>query len=156
MPRTFLTASEGETLDLAHRLGSELKAGAWVLLRGDLGAGKTAFVRGIARARGIDPADVTSPTFVLVQEYRGDVKLLHVDLYRLESRSAIDDLGLDDLATAERTIVAVEWAERLPMPVEGAITVTIEDAGGDARRITIDAPSHPSLITRIGSWVPPS
>jgi len=140
MRQTYLTSSEQDTVDLACRLGSELRPGAWVLLRGDLGAGKTAFIRGIARARGIDPEAVTSPTFVLIQEYRGDVTLLHIDLYRLESRAAIDDLGLDELAAAEGTIVAIEWAERLPTPVEGAITVTIEDAGGDTRRITIDAP----------------
>jgi len=75
-----------------------------------------------------------------MQEYRGDVRLVHVDLYRLEGRAAIDDLGLDELAAGEATIVAIEWAERLPRPVEGAITVTIEDAGGDTRQITIDAP----------------
>jgi tRNA threonylcarbamoyladenosine biosynthesis protein TsaE len=150
MPRSFLTTSEQETIDLAHRLGSELTAGAWILLRGDLGAGKTAFVRGIARARGIDPAEVTSPTFVLVQEYRGDVKILHVDLYRLEGRSAVEELGLDDLAAAEGTIVAIEWAEKLPAPVQRAIVVTIEDVGGDVRQITIDAPCHPSLVARLG------
>jgi tRNA threonylcarbamoyladenosine biosynthesis protein TsaE len=140
MRQTYLTSSEQDTVDLACRFGAELRPGAWVLLRGDLGAGKTAFVRGIARARGIDPEAVTSPTFVLIQQYRGDVTLLHVDLYRLESGAAIDDIGLDELAAADGTIVAIEWAERLPRPVEGAITVTIEDAGGDTRRITIDAP----------------
>ncbi len=139
MPQVFVTSSEQETVDLAHRFGAELRPGAVVLLRGDLGAGKTTFVRGIARALGIDPEDVTSPTFVLVQEYRGVTRLFHADLYRLEGRLAIDDLGLEELMGAEGAIVAIEWAEKLPGPVEGAITVTIEDGGGDARRITIDA-----------------
>ena len=140
MPRSFITTSEQETADLAGRLVRELEAGAWVLLKGDLGAGKTAFVRGLARALGVDPAAVTSPTFVLVQEYRGDLRLLHVDLYRLEGGTAVDELGLDDLAAEENTIVAVEWGERLPAPPRGAVTVTIEDLGENTRRVTIDTP----------------
>jgi tRNA threonylcarbamoyladenosine biosynthesis protein TsaE len=140
VPRSFITTSEQETVDLAGRLVRELEAGAWVLLKGDLGAGKTAFVRGLARALGVDPAAVTSPTFVLVQEYRGDLRLLHVDLYRLEGETAVDELGLDDLAAEENTIVAVEWGERLPAPPRGAVTVTIEDLGENTRRVTIDTP----------------
>jgi tRNA threonylcarbamoyladenosine biosynthesis protein TsaE len=140
VPRSFITTSEQETADLAGRLVRELEAGAWVLLKGDLGAGKTAFVRGLARALGVDPAAVTSPTFVLVQEYRGDLRLLHVDLYRLEGGTAVDELGLDDLAAEENTIVAVEWGERLPAPPRGAVTVTIEDLGENTRRVTIDTP----------------
>jgi len=140
VPRSFVTTSEQETVDLAGRLVGELEAGAWVLLKGDLGAGKTAFVRGLARALGVDPAAVTSPTFVLVQEYRGDLRLLHVDLYRLEGGTAVDELGLDDLAAEENTIVAVEWGERLPAPPRGAVTVTIEDLGENTRRVTIDTP----------------
>jgi tRNA threonylcarbamoyladenosine biosynthesis protein TsaE len=138
--RSFITHSEQETADLASRLVRELNPGAWVLLTGDLGSGKTAFVRGLARGLGIDPALVTSPTFVLVQEYRGDLRLLHVDLYRLESSAAVDELGLDDLAAGDDTIVAIEWGERLAAPVGGAVTVTIEDLGEDARRVTIDTP----------------
>jgi tRNA threonylcarbamoyladenosine biosynthesis protein TsaE len=110
-----------------------------VLLRGDLGAGKTAFVRGLAEGLGLDPAAVTSPTFTLVHEYRGGrLPLTHVDLYRLD-RSSLDDLGFDaDLAAAG--VLAVEWPERLLGSLPGAIEVGIEHAGEDEREITIRGP----------------
>ena len=107
-----------------------------MLLSGDLGAGKTAFVRGLAEGLGIDAGEVTSPTFTLVHEYRGGrLPLVHVDLYRLE-RAELDEIGLDqDLAAVG--IVAVEWAERLSRSIPGAVTVSIVDRGGDRRDITI-------------------
>ena len=82
------------------------------MLHGDLGAGKTAFVRGLAAGLGANPDDVSSPTFVLIQHYKGRTPLVHVDLYRLETGAAIDDLGLEELASG--AVVAIEWAERLP------------------------------------------
>jgi tRNA threonylcarbamoyladenosine biosynthesis protein TsaE len=110
-----------------------------VLLSGDLGAGKTAFVRGLASGLGIDPAEVSSPTFTLVQEYRGGRLLLHhVDLYRLGPVEA-DDLGLDELAVSGG-VTAVEWPDRLPRPFEGAVSVLIEHGEGDTRMIHIDEP----------------
>ena len=136
MAQTFLTYSEQETIDLAHRLAAGLTCGAVILLHGDLGSGKTAFVRGVARGLGIDPDQVTSPTFVIIQEYRGSAALFHVDLYRLEGAAAIDDLGIQELSG--EGIVAIEWADRLPRPIAGAMQVTLEDAGGDVRRITVD------------------
>jgi tRNA threonylcarbamoyladenosine biosynthesis protein TsaE len=135
-PETFVSNSEQDTFTLAETLGRTLQPGTFVLLRGDLGAGKTAFVRGLASALGIDPGDVSSPTFVLVQHYRGALPLTHVDLYRIESAAAVDDLGLEELAAGG--VLAVEWAERLPRPVDGSVSVTIEDLGGDRRQITID------------------
>ena len=110
--------------------------GAVILLSGDLGAGKTAFVRGLAEGLGIDPGDVTSPTFTLVHEYRGGrLPLIHVDLYRLD-RAELDEIGLDqDLAAAG--VIAVEWSERLARVIPGATTVSIQDAGGDTRRIEL-------------------
>jgi tRNA threonylcarbamoyladenosine biosynthesis protein TsaE len=107
-----------------------------VLLHGDLGAGKTAFVRGLAAGLGVDPGEVTSPTFTLVQEYRGRFTLYHVDLYRLDHTAELDDLGLDEL-WSEGGVVAVEWAEKLPRPPTGAVRVSITDTGGDSRRITV-------------------
>ena len=107
-----------------------------MLLHGDLGAGKTAFVRGMAAGLGANPDDVSSPTFVLIQHYKGRTPLVHVDLYRLESGAAVDDLGLEELANG--AVVAIEWAERLPRPLDGSVTVKIEDLGGDSRRITIE------------------
>ncbi len=130
------TSSEAETRAVAAALGRDLAAGAILLVSGDLGAGKTAFVRGLAEGLGIDPDDVSSPTFTIVHEYAGGrLPLVHVDLYRLE-RADLDDLGLDpDLAA--RGVVAVEWPERLSRATDGAIRVRLVDAGGDQREIEI-------------------
>ncbi|MGH9159610.1 MAG: tRNA (adenosine(37)-N6)-threonylcarbamoyltransferase complex ATPase subunit type 1 TsaE [Vicinamibacteraceae bacterium] len=130
-----VTFSEQETIALAARLAERLEAGAVVLLVGDLGAGKTAFVRGLAEGLGVPAEDVSSPTFTLVQEYRGrQLPLYHVDLYRLSPRE-VDDLGLD--ALAHEGIMAIEWADRLPRSMPGAVNVRLEDAGDDQRRVTI-------------------
>ena len=134
-PDVFTTSSEQDTFALGQTLAAALHAGTFVLLHGDLGAGKTAFVRGIAAGLGANPEDVSSPTFVLIQHYKGRVPLVHVDLYRLEGAAAVDDLGLEELANG--AVVAVEWAERLPRAIEGSVSVQIDDLGGNARRITI-------------------
>jgi tRNA threonylcarbamoyladenosine biosynthesis protein TsaE len=107
-----------------------------LLLSGDLGAGKTAFVRGLAEGLGISSDEVTSPTFTLVHEYRGGrLPLIHVDLYRLD-RADLDEIGLDD-DLAVRGVVAIEWAERLSRHIPGAVSVTITDQGGDRRQIDV-------------------
>jgi len=137
MPRIVTTHSELETFALAEELGRSLGTGAFVLLCGDLGAGKTVFVRGLAAGLGINPDDVTSPTFVLIQRYRGHIPLVHADLYRLDSAAAVDDLGLEELGSGG--VVAVEWAERLPREPPGSIRIRIEDAGADSRTITIES-----------------
>lgn len=134
-PETVITRSEEETCALGQKLASTLNPGTFVVLHGDLGAGKTAFVRGLAAGLGADPAEVSSPTFVLIQHYRGRMPLTHVDLYRLDSAAAVDDLGLEELVGDG--VLAVEWAERLPRRIEGSVTVRIEDLGGETRRITI-------------------
>ena len=133
---TQTSTSESETRAIAAALAPTLAPGAVILLSGDLGAGKTAFVRGLAEGLGIDPDEVTSPTFTLVHEYRGGrLPLIHVDLYRLD-RAELDEIGLDqDLAATG--VTAVEWSERLARALPGATVVTIEDAGGDTRRIEI-------------------
>lgn len=131
------TASEAETRAVAARLAAALAPGAVLLLSGDLGAGKTAFVRGLAEGLAIDPDEVSSPTFTIVHEYAGGrVPLVHVDLYRLE-RAELDEVGLDAEA-AERGILAIEWPERLTRPVPGAIRVHIADVGDDLREITVE------------------
>ena len=129
--------SETETRAIAAALAPTLVPGSVILLSGDLGAGKTAFVRGLAEGLGLDPGEVTSPTFTLVHEYRGGrLPLIHVDLYRLD-RAELDDIGLDqDLAA--RGITAVEWAERLTHGIAGAVAVRIADEGGNRRSITIE------------------
>ena len=133
--RTTVTRSDAETEAVGEQLAASLGPGARVLLYGELGAGKTAFVRGLASGLGIDPDEVSSPTFTLVQEYSGRLPLFHVDLYRL-APGEVDDLGLDALAA--QGVLAIEWAERLPRADIGAIQVRLEHAGDDQRRITID------------------
>jgi tRNA threonylcarbamoyladenosine biosynthesis protein TsaE len=131
----LVTASEEETAAAGERLGATLHAGDVVLLYGDLGAGKTAFTRGLARGIGAPPDDVTSPTFTLVQEYRGRLTLYHVDLYRLEERE-VDDLGLEELVLGDG-VVAIEWAERWRDRPNDVIEVRLAHAGDEQRRITI-------------------
>lgn len=132
----MITASEEETSLAGEALGRDLKPGDVVLLFGDLGAGKTAFVRGMARGIGADPEDVSSPTFTIVQEYAGrSATLYHVDLYRLES-AEIDDLGLDDLVSSDG-IVAIEWAERWKGRPDDVTEVRLEHRGEDRRAIDI-------------------
>ncbi len=105
------THSEAETIDAGRTLAAELRPDDVVLLTGDLGAGKTAFVKGLAEGLGVDPLEVSSPTFTLIQEYRGGrLTLHHIDLYRLTPRE-VDDLGLEELVVSG-AVVAVEWPDR--------------------------------------------
>ena len=134
----ILSESEQETAAAGETLGRSLQAGAVILLHGELGAGKTAFVRGLARGLEASADDVSSPTFTLIQDYRGRMVLHHVDLYRLEARE-VDDLGLDDLLAGD-AVVAIEWAERWRYRPADAIEVTIADAGADRRTIRIVRP----------------
>ena len=129
--------SELETSDAGRDLALDLHAGDVVLLTGNLGAGKTAFVRGLAAGLGIDAQEVSSPTFTLIQEYRGGrLTLYHVDLYRLTPRE-VDDLGLDDLVD-QGGVVAVEWPDRWLIPPPAAIRVQLIASGDDQREIEID------------------
>jgi tRNA threonylcarbamoyladenosine biosynthesis protein TsaE len=133
---TIATHSQEETADIARRLAPSLAAGAVLLLIGDLGAGKTAFVRGLAEGLGVAPGEVSSPTFTLMQEYRGGrLPLIHVDLYRLNDAREIDDLGLEELGLD--SVLAIEWAEKLPRPIADAIEVRIDHGDDDERRLTI-------------------
>jgi tRNA threonylcarbamoyladenosine biosynthesis protein TsaE len=134
----LLSRSDAETEAIGAALSARLGPGDRVLLYGELGAGKTAFVRGLAQGLGIDPEEVSSPTFTLIQEYRGRLMLYHVDLYRLAPVD-VDDLGLDALAADG--VLAIEWAERMPRPDPGAIEVRLEHVGEDTRRITIGGES---------------
>lgn len=131
-----VTASEFETERAGEELGRRLERGAVVLLYGDLGAGKTAFVRGLARGLGVPADEVSSPTFTIVQEHPGArATLYHVDLYRLEP-AEIDDLGLDELI-ASNGVVAIEWADRWPRRPDAATHVHLEHAGDERRRISV-------------------
>jgi tRNA threonylcarbamoyladenosine biosynthesis protein TsaE len=132
---TVTTRSGDETFELARKMGAGFKGAEVVLLIGELGAGKTVFAKGIAAGAGVDdPRRVSSPSFTLVNIYEGRVPIFHIDLYRLEREAEIADLGWEDMLG--QGIVVVEWAEKLPFPVDG-IVVRIESAGDDERRITI-------------------
>src|SRR6476646_7563934 len=125
--RTVTTQSEDDTAALGRELAAALTAGEVLLLFGDLGAGKTAFVRGLAEGLGVSRDEVSSPTFTLIQEYRGGrLTLFHVDLYRIEDPREFDELGLDEIA--EDGVLAIEWAERLPQAPPHAIRISIEHA----------------------------
>ena len=133
---TITTHSQDETADVGRQLASSLQPGSVLLLIGDLGAGKTALVRGLAEGLGVQPEDVSSPTFTLMQEYRGGrLPLLHVDLYRLNDSREIDELGLDELG--QDGVLAIEWVEKLPRSVDGSIEIRIAHGDGDERQISI-------------------
>lgn len=130
-----VTHSEDETTTVARELAADVKAGDVILLSGNLGAGKTAFVRGLAAGLGIDPEDVSSPTFTLVHEYRGGrLTLYHADLYRLD-RVATDDLGLEEMGVADG-VLAIEWPDRLSHALPGARRIDIEIVDERTRRIS--------------------
>jgi tRNA threonylcarbamoyladenosine biosynthesis protein TsaE len=127
--------SEHETVEAGRALAERLHAGDVLLLYGDLGAGKTAFVRGLARGLGAPDEDVSSPTFTLVQEYRGErLTLFHADLYRLTPAEAAD-LALHEIG--EDGVLAIEWADRLAGPPSATVTIRIDTLGTDRRRIAI-------------------
>ncbi len=131
----FVTNSEHETEELGARLGSKLGAGAVIAFTGDLGAGKTAFTRGLARGLGITDR-VTSPTFTIVNEYeRGRLPLFHFDMYRLTSSDELFDIGWEDYL-ARGGVCAVEWSENVSDALEeGSISVEIRRGVSDSQRI---------------------
>jgi tRNA threonylcarbamoyladenosine biosynthesis protein TsaE len=137
--REVLTHSAEETIALGRSLASSLTPPKLVLLRGDLGAGKTTLVKGIARA--FDAAqeeDVTSPTFTLIHEYRGPrANIYHVDLYRVDTPRQLETLGLDDLI-AENSVLLLEWGEKFSRFVEECdMEIKIERIGETDRRIRV-------------------
>ena len=134
-PEITVTESEAETSATGERFAARLQPGDLLLLYGDLGAGKTAFVRGLARGLGASSDEVTSPTFTLMQTYRGRLTLVHVDLYRL-SPDEVVGLGVEE-STDEPAVVAIEWAERWSGWPPDSWVIRLEDEGGDRRRITI-------------------
>ena len=134
---TFLTNSPLETEYIGQALGRVLTAGAVIAYEGDLGAGKTAFTRGLARGLGCTEP-VTSPTYTVVNEYlSGRLPLFHFDMYRLGCADDLWDIGWEDYL--ERGgVCAVEWSENVREAMEDAITVRIEKTGEESRRITIE------------------
>ena len=132
----FITLSPAQTEAVAEALGKRLKPGTVLAYEGDLGAGKTAFTRGLARGLGATDM-VTSPTYTIVNEYlSGRIPLFHFDMYRLSSSEDLWDIGWEDYL--ERGgVCAVEWSENVADAMENAITVRIEKLGDEERKITI-------------------
>jgi len=137
----YMTNSPAETEKLGSALAAKLLPGTVIAYRGDLGAGKTAFTRGLAKGLGCTEL-VTSPTYTIVNEYLGGrVPLFHFDMYRLRSSDDLFDIGWEDYL--ERGgICAVEWSENVADALEDTLTVTIEKLGADSRRITIEGGDH--------------
>ena len=133
----FTTNSPAETEAVGEKLGKVLKSGTVIAYRGDLGAGKTAFTRGLARGLGCGE-QVTSPTYTIVNEYlTGRMPLFHFDMYRLRIAEDLWDIGWEDYLD-RGGVCAVEWSENVAEAMEDAIIVTIEKTGEEARRITIE------------------
>ena len=151
--RVFTTHSFEETIEVGRELAKLLDPPKVVLLRGDLGAGKTTLVKGIAAALGAaEPDEVTSPTFTLIHEYAGrsvehanlgaTILLYHLDLYRIENQRQLDTLGVEELMTP-RSVLLIEWGEKFPSVTarcDGEIV--IETLHGDERRITLELRSQ--------------
>ena len=132
------TSGEAETLALAEGLAGRFQGGEVVLLSGELGAGKTVFVRGLARGLGADPDEVSSPTFVLLTAYPGRLTLHHADLYRLAGNGDEVELGLEELP-GPAGVLAIEWAERLQEPLwPRPLRVHLAHAGETRRTVRIE------------------
>ena len=134
---TFITSSPAQTETVGEKLGKVLQPGTVIAYRGDLGAGKTAFTRGLARGLGCRES-VTSPTYTIVNEYEGGrLPLFHFDMYRLASADDLWDIGWEDYLD-RGGVCAVEWSENVTEAMEDALIVTIEKTGEESRQITIE------------------
>lgn len=143
----FETSSAADTIRIGHEIAKLLTPPKFLILKGDLGAGKTTLVKGIAEAlNAAEPDEVTSPTFTLVHEYEGKlhhngkdepVMLYHLDLYRIEQERQLDSLGLDEIATPD-SIVLVEWGDKFPSVAKRSNgEIVMKTTGGDTRKITL-------------------
>jgi len=142
----FLTRSPEETEKIGEAFGKTLSPGTVIAYEGDLGAGKTAFTRGLARGLGCDET-VTSPTYTIVNEYlTGRIPLFHFDMYRLNSADDLWDIGWEDYL--ERGgVCAVEWSENVAEAMEDAVRVRIEKTGEDSRQITIEGGENLAAVS---------
>ena len=134
------THDADETFALGKQIGAQLSGGEVLLLDGPLGAGKTVFVKGLASALNIDPEEVTSPSFTLVNPYAGRLTLFHIDLYRLdEGAAAANAVDLEELLSDERAVIVIEWAERLgSYPLTANVwRIAISGDGEEPRKISI-------------------
>ena len=140
--KEFITNNVEETIKIAKDLAQELKPGQVIALSGNLGAGKTIFVKALAEATGIKET-ITSPTFVLLKAYDLDFnnikKFIHVDCYRLDGAEDLADIGLQDYLEDPGALIVIEWADKLVnLPKDNLVSISIESLGGDQRKIVID------------------
>ena len=138
--RSYMSRSEAETEAVGEAFASSVPDGAVIAMYGDLGAGKTAFVRGLARGMGLS-CRVSSPTFTIVNEYIGERELIHFDMYRLDSADELFDIGWEDYL-ARGGVCAVEWSENVADAMEDAIFVEISRIDDNHRKITITGGKH--------------
>ena len=139
MTREFTTKSAEETIALGRELASSLAPPKVVVLRGDLGAGKTTLVKGVAQGfNAAEEEDVTSPTFTLIHEYRGpETTVYHIDLYRVDTQRELETLGLNDLIN-ENSVLLIEWGEKFARFVrERDVEIAIERVSDDERRLRV-------------------
>ncbi len=143
----YTAHSQEETFDLGQKIGSRIDNPIVLALSGDLGSGKTVFVQGLAR--GLDvPTDyyITSPTFTLVNEYPGRLRLFHIDLYRLDSFGDLEDIGWHDILS-NRAVVAIEWSEKLPEDLaSNYMKIDFEIIDDDTRKINLIACGHEATV----------
>ncbi|RME02256.1 MAG: tRNA (adenosine(37)-N6)-threonylcarbamoyltransferase complex ATPase subunit type 1 TsaE [Deltaproteobacteria bacterium] len=150
MHETFETDDLAETTILGERLGTLLEPGSVVALIGEMGSGKTYFTKGIARGLGIDPAEVVSPTFTLLNVHRGRLPLCHLDFYRLERVEELEELGLE--AWYDEGVIVIEWADRIPeaLPADH-LEVTISYLSPTHRRFDLQShgPGGERILARL-------
>jgi tRNA threonylcarbamoyladenosine biosynthesis protein TsaE len=133
----FLTGSAEETFELAYSIGERINQPTIFLLDGELGTGKTVFAKGIAAGLEIDPAEVNSPTFTIINQHQGRMRMYHIDLYRIEG-DEIRQLGLEEILEEPDSVIVVEWAERLgEFVIPGACRVKINYGEGEFRSLFI-------------------
>ncbi|MBQ28135.1 MAG: tRNA (adenosine(37)-N6)-threonylcarbamoyltransferase complex ATPase subunit type 1 TsaE [Nitrospiraceae bacterium] len=131
------TTGPDQTRHIGNTLGKTLSGGEVLAITGDLGAGKTCLIQGIAQGLGIASSDITSPTFTLIHEHEGRIPLFHIDLYRLEKPTEVEAIGLEEYFSRDG-VTAIEWAERAtPLLPQNRVDITLSHEGGNNRRITI-------------------
>ena len=138
--QVHLSHSENETIQYAKNFSKSLKPGTVVALRGDLGSGKTTFIKGVALGLGAKKADdIKSPTFAIMHIYKSKIPLIHFDLYRLESEKEIANIGFEEMVADPKVVTCIEWAERAKSLMPKAYwSVFLETTGPEDRRITLE------------------
>ncbi|NDD63150.1 MAG: tRNA (adenosine(37)-N6)-threonylcarbamoyltransferase complex ATPase subunit type 1 TsaE [Acidobacteria bacterium] len=134
----FRTNSADSTFELAADIGASISETTIFLLTGDLGVGKTVFAKGLAYGVGVDPDEVTSPTYTLVNQYEGRLRFYHLDLYRLTGSDEVRELGIEEILAGENSLIVIEWPDRMDCQQHPeTYRVKIVDEGGESRRISI-------------------